>query len=367
MKRIISGFLALVLALCLSAAAFAAGSAPAALTVSATTGGVTVSGSFEAGSSAAAAAVEILGSGGIVAFQTLAVTDHAFSGTISVPLAAGAAYTLRAADYAGGDWKTVAFTVPAAASAAAAGAGYSLRFETNGGSALAELTGAPGSAVALSGYVPVRAGYTFSGWYADAALTNKVTSAVMTGDLTVYAGWTWNNPFTDVPDGSYYFTALQWAFEKGTAQGRTAVRFDPDGVCTRAQAVTFLWRAKGSPEPKSMVSPFIDLDQSAYYVKAVLWAAENGIAQGAADASFCPNAAVTRAQAVTFLWRAAGEPSAAAGSSFADVGEGRYYTAAVRWAAGRGIAQGTAAATFSPAQTCTRAQIVTFLWRLPGR
>ena len=365
MKQIISGFLALALAVCLSAAAFAASNTPSALTASVTASGVAVSGAFEDGSGVVAAAVELLGSAGIVAFKTLAVTDNAFSDTLPVSLAAGATYTLRAADYKGGAWKTVTFTVPSAA--APSGAVYTLRFETNGGSALTALTKAAGSGIALSGYVPLRAGYTFSGWYSDEALTTAVTEITLARSMTVYAGWIWNNPFADVPEGSYYRDAVRWAFEKGVTQGKTAALFAPDGVCTLAQAVTFLWRAAGSPAPTGKASAFTDVDAGAYYYKAVLWAVEAGVTKGTGSTTFSPEKVCTRAEIVTFLWRAAGSPAATAANPFTDVHAGAYYGNAVLWAVAQKITQGTTAATFSPAQTCTRAQIVAFLWRQFGK
>ena len=138
--------------------------------------------------------------------------------------------------------------------------------------------------------------------------------------------------------------------------------FGPNQACTRAQMVTFLWRAAGSPAPASTENPFADIAQDAYYYDAVLWAAEQGITGGTGAETFSPNATVTRAQTVTFLYRAAGSP-AVSGSGFADVAADAYYADAVAWAADQGITSGTTAETFSPAQACTRAQIVTFLYR----
>lgn len=141
--------------------------------------------------------------------------------------------------------------------------------------------------------------------------------------------------------------------------------FSPEGLCTRSQIVTFLWRAAGAPEPKTAVNPFADVSEEAYYYKAVLWAAENGITVGTADNAFSPDRAVTRSQTVTFLHRAAGAP-AASGDRFSDVDSQAYYGAAVQWAAEQGITQGTGADTFSPNASCTRGQIVTFLYRQNG-
>ena len=129
--------------------------------------------------------------------------------------------------------------------------------------------------------------------------------------------------------------------------------------------VTFLWRAAGSPEPETTVNPFTDVSASAYYYEAVLWAVERGITNGTSATTFSPDATVTRGQTVTFLWRYAGSP-AASGSSFNDVAADAYYAGAVAWAVNEGITNGTTATTFSPSNACTRAQIVTFLWRYLG-
>lgn len=133
--------------------------------------------------------------------------------------------------------------------------------------------------------------------------------------------------------------------------------------CTRGQVVTFLWRAAGCPEPESSYNPFSDVPSNAYYHDAVLWAAEEGITTGTSRTRFEPNATVTRAQTVTFLWRWAGSPEPGSAGSFRDVPYRAYYADAVAWAVEYGITNGTAPGLFSPAQTCTRAQIVTFLYR----
>jgi hypothetical protein len=173
-------------------------------------------------------------------------------------------------------------------------------------------------------------------------------------------------PFADVPSDSYCYTAAAWAANSGVAEGKSAGLFAPSDTCTRAQAVTFLWRAMGSPEPAGTRNPFTDVSADAYYCKAVLWAAEKGVTRGATDTTFDPDGVVTRAQTVTFLWRAAGSPAAAAANPFGDVAPGAYCAGAVAWAVGSGITEGTSAAAFSPAAPCTRAQIVTFLWRFAG-
>ena len=174
-------------------------------------------------------------------------------------------------------------------------------------------------------------------------------------------------PFADVAESSYAYTAVAWAVENGVTQGVGAASFAPEGVCSRAEAATFLWRALGSPEPTGTDCPFADVSADAYYYKAVLWAAEKGIAVGTSAAGFSPSDTVTRAQALTFLWRAAGKPAADAANPFADVDAGAYYRSAVLWAVGRGVTNGTAADAFSPALGCTRAQIAAFLYRQLGK
>lgn len=169
--------------------------------------------------------------------------------------------------------------------------------------------------------------------------------------------------FTDVPAGAYYADAVKWAVAEGITSGTSPTTFSPNNGCTRAQMVTFLWRAAGSPEPESDYEPFRDVPKDAYCRKAVLWAAGEGITSGTSPTTFSPNATVTRAQTVTFLWRWEGEPEADQRSGFRDVPAGQYYSQAVSWAVEAGITNGTGTTTFSPGQTCTRAQIVTFLWR----
>ncbi len=170
--------------------------------------------------------------------------------------------------------------------------------------------------------------------------------------------------FTDVPANAYYANAVKWAVENKITTGATATTFDPNGNCTRAQIVTFLWRAYGEQEPQSMVSPFSDVtDPNAYYYKAVLWAVEKKITTGATAATFDPNGTCTRGQAVTFQWRAADKPPASGGKTFGDVADGAFYADAVKWAVENKITTGATATTFDPNGTCTRGQIVTFLYR----
>ena len=243
---------------------------------------------------------------------------------------------------------------------------YTLNFETNGGSKIEALRKISGTTVDLTAYTPTRSGYVFTGWYADKDLTEKITEVKLTGNKTVYAGWqeAESSPFfTDVPIGSYYEEAVNWAVEQGITAGTTATTFSPNATCTRAQAVTFLWRAAGSPEPESSVMPFTDVAEDSYYHDAVLWAVENGITVGTSDTTFSPDADCTRGQIVTFLWRSQESPDAGAANPFTDVAADAYYADAVLWAVENGITTGTTDTTFSPNNDCTRAQIVTFLWR----
>ena len=169
--------------------------------------------------------------------------------------------------------------------------------------------------------------------------------------------------FVDVATGSYYEDAVDWAVENGITQGTDDTHFVPDGICTRAQAVAFLWRAAGSPKPETCTMPFADVPAGSYYYDAVLWAVENGIAKGTSDTTFSPNMTCSRAQIVTFLWRSEKSPAAGTANPFADVKSTAYYADAVLWAVKENIAKGTTNTTFSPDADCTRAQIVTFLWR----
>ena len=170
-------------------------------------------------------------------------------------------------------------------------------------------------------------------------------------------------PFTDVADDAYYADAVAWAVANNVTSGVSATSFVPNASCTRGQMVTFLWRAAGSPEPKSTTTAFTDVKSGAYYEKAVAWAVENNVTTGTSSTTFSPDASVTRAQAVTFQWRANASPAAASASSFTDVAASAYYASAVNWAVENNVTNGTSTATFSPNADCTRAQIVTFLYR----
>ena len=225
--------------------------------------------------------------------------------------------------------------------------------------------------------------YSFYGWYTEKSGGTKVTTDTeFHANTTVYAHWTYTGGYTppvrprpaedvpakypgfvDAPASSYFYEAVMWAVESGVTTGVSANRFDPNGVCTRAQAVTFLWRAAGSPAPRSRTMPFTDVPVGSYYYDAVLWAVENGITKGTSETRFSPDATCTRAQIVAFLWRSEKSPAAGSRNPFADVKSSAYYADAVLWAVKEDITKGTTNTTFSPDADCTRAQIVTFLWR----
>ena len=171
------------------------------------------------------------------------------------------------------------------------------------------------------------------------------------------------NPFTDVPEDSFYYEPVLWAVENGVTTGATATTFNPNGISMRGQIVTFLWRAAGSPEPETTKNPFVDVKESDYFYKAVLWAYENEITKGVDDTHFAPTLDCTRAQVVTFLWRAKGSQNSTAVVEFTDVEADKYYTTAVAWAVENGITTGMGDGTFGVNVTCNRAQIVTFLYK----
>lgn len=170
-------------------------------------------------------------------------------------------------------------------------------------------------------------------------------------------------PFVDIVKGSFYYDAVVWGHNNGIVNGVDSTHFAPDASCTRAQVVTFLWRAAGSPEPKSMSTPFTDVKSGSFYEKAAAWAYENGIVKGTTETTFVPNATVTRAQFVTFLWRYEDCPSSSIANPFSDVSESSVYAPAILWAAENGVTVGTGNGTFVPNGACTRAHVVTFLYR----
>lgn len=214
-------------------------------------------------------------------------------------------------------------------------------------------------------------GYTVSKVLVDGTDVGAVTSYTfknVTANHTIEAVFAKveakpTNPFVDVAEGTYYYDPVLWAVANGITSGVDTTHFEPESTCTRAHAVTFLWRAAGQPEPKTTNMPFRDVKPGSYYEKAVLWAVENKITNGTSTTTFSPDENCTRAQIVTFLWRSEGEPYASdSNNPFTDIASD-YYMDAVFWAVKEGITNGTTPTTFSPNDRCTRAQIVTFIYR----
>ncbi len=238
-----------------------------------------------------------------------------------------------------------------------------------------------GKNTAITLPTPTRSGYHFDGWYTKDGTNGdwgeKAEDApLQNGSKYYYAKWTedplaWipavvganQNPFSDVPGKAYYNEAVRWAVKYGIASGTDAKHFSPDAACTRGQAVTFLWRAAGCPAPALAENPFADVEPADYCYDAVLWAVQTGVAKGTSQTTFSPDAPCTRGQIVTFLYRAAGSPSGYGNSGYTDVPETSYCAAPVAWAVALRVTSGTSALTFSPDALCTRAQIVTFLYR----
>ena len=208
--------------------------------------------------------------------------------------------------------------------------------------------------------------YTMAEWH-DQPSKREAPFKIVANDGTPVPG-TYVEPFTDVSKTQYYAEPVAWAVKHNPqiTAGTSASTFSPNDTCTRGQVVTFLWRAAGCPEPKTASNPFTDVKTSDYYYKAVLWAAESGVTAGTSATTFSPGDPCTRAHVVTFLWRANGKPAAGTSNPFGDVKAGEYYTDAVLWAVAKKITQGTSATTFSPNSPCTRGQIVTFLYRAPS-
>ena len=192
--------------------------------------------------------------------------------------------------------------------------------------------------------------------------TFKMPSGSVTVKATFMEDNTMLNYFADVNAQNYFYDAVLWAAENNITSGTDDSHFSPNAPCTRAQIVTFLWRAAGSPVVNYAMN-LSDVSENAYYAEAVRWALSKGITSGTTETTFSPDAICTRAQAVTFLYRASGSPAVSNGTEFGDVADGAYYANAVKWAATEGVTEGTGSDTFSPDNDCTRAQIVTFLWR----
>jgi len=194
---------------------------------------------------------------------------------------------------------------------------------------------------------------------ADGSYSFKMPS----GKVTVEAVYVWENPFVDVVEDTFYIDAVEWALKNGITKGTSETTFEPEAECTRAQMVTFLWRAAGCPEPTTKDCSFTDVDAESYYGKAVLWAVENGITNGTSATTFSPDMECSRAQMAAFLCRMADGKAEGDENPFVDVADDAYYADSVLWAFENGITEGTGEGKYSPSATCTRAQMVTFLYR----
>lgn len=185
---------------------------------------------------------------------------------------------------------------------------------------------------------------------------------------TIPAAFAADTSFSDVPANTWFTDSVAWAVDKGVTTGTGNGKFSPDDTCTRAQVVTFLWRSQDKPAPQNTNNPFTDVKAGQYYYDAVLWAVEKGITTGTSSTKFSPDEGCTRAQVVTFLWRAKGKPAPQSSNNpFSDVKAGQYYYDAVLWAVENGITTGVSSTKFAPDDECTRAQVVTFLWRAEGK
>ena len=205
-------------------------------------------------------------------------------------------------------------------------------------------------------YIPERAGWANLHW------TLKSYNVATWDGKNIPTGNT-QAQFRDIPSGAYYANAVSWAVAKNITKGTAADTFAPNDTCTRGQIVTFLWRAAGEPTPSGTETPFTDVKQSDYWYNAVLWAVEQGITAGTSATTFSPNEGCTRGQVATFLWRYENKPAPAAKNPFEDIKKGAYYYDAVLWAVEADVTKGTSATMFAPNDTCTRGQIVTFLYR----
>ncbi len=202
-------------------------------------------------------------------------------------------------------------------------------------------------------YLPLETGYMTQNGNTYTLKLNGKTVTLTAGSAPA------ENTFTDVPAAKYYAQPVAWAVSKGITNGTTATTFSPDNTCTRAQIIAFLWRAMGCPKP-TISNPFTDVPAGKYYTDAAIWAHEKGMVSGA---TFGVSTPCTRAEAVTYIWKAAGAPAASKAAAFTDVTPGTETAGAVAWAVEKGVTNGTTATTFTPARTCTRANIVTFLYR----
>ena len=242
---------------------------------------------------------------------------------------------------------------------------YTLRFVTNGGSALEPITAIKGTTIKLKDYVTTREGYTFAGWYADAALTERITEVTLNASTSIYAKWTKNGmPFTDVKVGTWYYDAVAFVYENGLMQGTSATRFSPDSSLTRAMLAQILYNRAGKPTVKEQ-SAFTDVANDAWYADAVIWAYGEGIVSGVGGGKFAPDASITREQLSAMLYRAAGSPEGKETTlPFTDASKvSSYAKSAICWAVEEGIVTGKGAGRLDPTGTATRAEVAQMLAR----
>ena len=257
---------------------------------------------------------------------------------------------------------------------------YRLTFETNGGSEISSIRRAEYTTIDLTDYTPTREGYEFTGWYADEALTEKITSIRLIRNTTVYAGWEeikenpstgFENPFTDVSESDWFFNDVKFVYQNGLMNGTSATTFSPEGTTSRGMIVTILWRMAGSPDMEDKIwgYPFADVDATAYYGTAVYWARLNGIAGGYDDATFGPNDPITREQMAAILYRYAQykgyDVSAKADlNKFTDADEiSNYALEALQWANAEGLINGKGDGVLDPKGQATRAEAAVILMR----
>ena len=266
---------------------------------------------------------------------------------------------------------------------------YQVNYSATGGTISADVANGErvlkGTQVTLT--TAPNSGYSFVQWLVNGKAVSSSSTLTITVDsnMNIIADYSWTggtvNPgkpsqpsqpsepttpgskFVDVKKDDFFFDAVNWAVDNGITTGTSATTFSPNGNCTRAQAVTFLWRAKGSPAPTATTTAFTDIVPGSFYYDAVLWAVENGITNGTSATTFSPDATCTRGQIVTFLHRSLNQPAAGTNNPFTDVAADAFYANAVLWAVANNVTNGTSATTFSPDATCTRGQIVTFLYR----
>lgn len=289
------------------------------------------------------AANEVSGTVAVYQMKEGYVNPDPDTGTVTGPASGSSTYSVTVSNSTNG-------TVSVSPQSAAKGDTVTVTVKPQAGYQLDQLTVTDGSGNAIK-LTEKNGQYTFT--MPASKVTVKATFAQAEGAQS----------FADVPADAYYYDAVQWAAENGITGGTSAATFAPNATCTRAQAVTFLWRAAGSPAPKGTEMPFTDVAEGSYYYDAVLWAVENGITSGTDTDTFAPNATCTRAQIVTFLWRAEGSKASTASTPFTDVAESDYFASAVQWAVENSITAGITATAFGPGSNCTRAQIVTFLYR----